>query len=314
MRLSVGAWDPSYGPTLEPSDPDHTPPDIDPDVETAAAAWQPVPAPTGLPRPGRILFLDGVRRTDAGLWATPDGATRPRQAIAASFAAGIVASTPTGATLVDAQVRRIIAGPAGISALALAHTAEMYRPVTVGTDPSAAQLSNAVQERLGLLEQHVAHTAGSADLTIIDGPLSGRQQLPHAVGYIKTHQVAYLPEQLERTVADLDGGQRTPLFATLPDRAGFSRLSFYLRLTNDRSHPWAAIVRCEMTPEQPIADAATTANLLAATLPRFASSPHRDPRAPQNLAPIASLERELRHRLGDPTIMERLLRTHIAAA
>jgi hypothetical protein len=39
-----------------------------------------------------------------------------------------------------------------------------------------------------------------------------------------------------------------------------------------------------------------------------ASEPHLDPRAPQNLVPIAALERELRRRLGDPAFVYRALR------
>jgi len=39
------------------------------------------------------------------------------------------------------------------------------------------------------------------------------------------------------------------------------------------------------------------------------SSEIKDPRAPQNLYPIAGLERELRRRLGNPQILHRSLRT-----
>jgi hypothetical protein len=46
---------------------------------------------------------------------------------------------------------------------------------------------------------------------------------------------------------------------------------------------------------------------VTATLPRFASSPHKEPRAPQNLYPIAGLERALRRRLGDPALLYREL-------
>jgi hypothetical protein len=46
----------------------------------------------------------------------------------------------------------------------------------------------------------------------------------------------------------------------------------------------------------------------AATLPAYASTPHKDPRAPQNLFPIAGLERELRRRLGDAALVHRALR------
>ena len=50
------------------------------------------------------------------------------------------------------------------------------------------------------------------------------------------------------------------------------------------------------------------ADLTARLLPPLASSPHKDPRAPQNLVPIGGLERELRHRLGDQQLLYRALR------
>ena len=50
------------------------------------------------------------------------------------------------------------------------------------------------------------------------------------------------------------------------------------------------------------------ADRTALTLPRYASQPHRDPRAPQNLLPIAGLERALKRRLGDAALLERQLR------
>ncbi len=53
---------------------------------------------------------------------------------------------------------------------------------------------------------------------------------------------------------------------------------------------------------------------MSAVLPRFASEPHKEPRAPQNLVPIAGLEHRLRHRLGDPLVLERALRVAAAAA
>ena len=43
-------------------------------------------------------------------------------------------------------------------------------------------------------------------------------------------------------------------------------------------------------------------------LGRFASTEYKDGRAPQNLYPIAGLERELRRRLGDQQLLYRSLR------
>jgi hypothetical protein len=51
----------------------------------------------------------------------------------------------------------------------------------------------------------------------------------------------------------------------------------------------------------------------AAVLPRVGSEPHIEPRAPQNLVPIAALERDLRHRLGDAGLVLRALRSAVAA-
>jgi hypothetical protein len=47
-------------------------------------------------------------------------------------------------------------------------------------------------------------------------------------------------------------------------------------------------------------------------IPRFASHPYRDPRAPQNLTPVGALERELGRRMGDPSVIERRVRHFLA--
>ena len=61
-----------------------------------------------------------------------------------------------------------------------------------------------------------------------------------------------------------------------------------------------------------VGDAVARAEIVLACLPRFASEAHKEPRAPQNLYPIAGLENQLRHRLGDALLLERSLR--VAAA
>ena len=73
------------------------------------------------------------------------------------------------------------------------------------------------------------------------------------------------------------------------------------------------IVRCEAGPALAPTRSSPLADRVAATLPRYASEPHKDPRAPQNLYPIGGLERELRHRLGDAGVLYRALRKASAA-
>jgi hypothetical protein len=141
---------------------------------------------------------------------------------------------------------------------------------------------------------------------VIDGPLTGRQNVPGAVGFIKSHRVSYLPDQVRWAIGALASGQRTPLFLTATHT--WSRFSWYLRLPGANGHPWAGVVRCETSPDNEVAEVVRLADLITATLPRFASSPHKDPRAPQNLYPIGGLERELRRRLGDAELLYRDLR------
>jgi hypothetical protein len=56
------------------------------------------------------------------------------------------------------------------------------------------------------------------------------------------------------------------------------------------------------------------AHMSTTTLPRFASVPYKDPRAPQNLIPIAGLERRLRALLGDARLLHRSLMRSVATA
>ena len=116
----------------------------------------------------------------------------------------------------------------------------------------------------------------------------------------------YLPDELHALVGTLTAGQRTPVFTVA---STWSRHSWYLRLPGPSGSPWAGVVRCECSPDLAPADAITLADTTAAVLPRFASEPHKDTRAPQNLYPIGGLERELRHRLGDQALLYRALRS-----
>jgi hypothetical protein len=173
---------------------------------------------------------------------------------------------------------------------------------TKGT--TSEELWLGIQQRMGDLEAVVSHAAGGAELVIIDGPLSHARDIENAVGYVKTQKVQYLPLELRQVLTSLPAGHRTPLFLTT---TSWSRFSWYLRLAN-HSGPAGGLVRCEIDADTTAAEAARIATRVSATLPRFASHSHKDPRAPQNLYPIGGLERELRHRLGDRELAVRSLR------
>jgi hypothetical protein len=259
-----------------------------------------------------VLFTDGVRRIDARVWID-DGDAGTRLGVCASYGAGIVrAERATGddgagsasnrAEVVAAEVRR------GLFTAAATAQPIQTRRATFCVRAAAAdrpeQLALAVQQRMGELEIELVAHAGDADLIVIDGPLRGRQHVARAIGYVKTHHVAYLPPIVEGIVGQLAAGERTPLFLT---STSWSRYSWYLRLPGASGHPWAGVIRGEASADLTPAEAAALADLATVTLPRFASQPHKDPRAPHNLYPIGGLERALRHRLGDPALLYRAL-------
>jgi hypothetical protein len=113
------------------------------------------------------------------------------------------------------------------------------------------------------------------------------------------------PTAQHGVVSALEDGQRTPVFAT---GTAFSRYACYLRLPGGLATPWAGVVRLEVPADLDVPDAIALLARAAGVLPRYASEPHKEPRAPQNLYPIAGLERALRRRLGDEALLYRALR------
>jgi hypothetical protein len=316
VRFAVETWAPDYGAPVGTSDLADSDAEVDAGVECEPARWAPVRPGSGVPPVSCALFVDGVQRIDARVWITgPDGAggERSRPGVCASWAAGVVRCDGR-ARVIAADVRRGVLCSGDPVDLIATHHGD-YRPYPV-PDADGDPVSQALGRARGELEGRVAVAAiagggGPPGLLVVDGPLGDRQHIPGAVGYVKTHHVSYLPAGLVRVVTALGVGERTPLFA-IGDRR--FRYSWYLRLPGAATHPWWGIVRCEASGDLAAPEATALADRVTAMLPRFASQPHNDPRAPQNLHPIAGLERELRRRLGDPVLMERALRLAASAS
>jgi len=307
MRWSVDAWDPGYGSSLDVDDAGGLADTNDPvnvDVEVAGADWAPRdPAPNAV-RPATILFCDGTLRTDARIWITErDGRVRP--ALAASVAAGAVRSAGGRAGVVEVTVARTLVS-ASPDTGRIPTPWGGYEPAPASSDLDAALVA-AVLQAMGRLEVQVASsTAATADLVVVDGRLQAPGHPSGTVGYVKAHAARYLADRQHEVVAALRPGQRTPLFCLQQVRS--TTLSWYLRLPGGAGHPWAGIVRCEMSNDVPLTRAAIVADRTCLALPRYASHPHKDSRAPQNLIPVGALEHRLRHALGDPYLLERHLR------
>jgi hypothetical protein len=324
MRLRVDTWDPSYGAsTDDPTVIRQSRVDVALDVELPAKTWRPVdPRPEVEPEPS-VLFVDGVRRIDAIAWvdSSPDADGAPAMGLLASYAAGVVHCRPDGARLVAATVRRGLFTGAE-DTVDLVTSAGTYTKVSMqlrssGTAP-AQELSEAVQSRMRALEAELAvrirsesalsaesQAGAGRDLLVVDGPLRRGTQLPRTLGYAKTHATRYLPPDGNRLIGELRPGQRTPVFALLDTTP---RFSWYLKLPGG-GPGWFGVVRVECASELVQADVMDLAAASQATLCRYASAEYKDSRAPQNLHPIAGLERQLRRRLGDQGLLHRAIRS-----
>jgi uncharacterized protein len=312
VRYYVDAWDPGYGSGFDPAEggpAEQSTAQLDTGVELPAASWRPLVAPADLRAPGTVLLVDGVRRTDARVWCEDAGGT-VHPGLAASYAAGVVRcdlGRGVAELAVPAQVSRGLF-TASTGAVELGSGAIRY-PVhrVAATEPGT--LTIAVQPFLNALEVKVsvqarAATGADDDLLIVDGPLRGRTHVARALGYVKSHRREYLPAELSTVVGALRPGERAPVFLL---GTSWHRYTWYLKLPGPAGAPWAGVVRVEADAELTRAEVIRLADLSAVMLPRFASVAYKDPRAPQNLVPIAGLERKLRAMLGDPRLLFRAL-------
>ena len=329
MRFSVDPWDPSFGAANEIQGLDPTSATVELEIEAPVSEWTPR-RPEAKAKAGVVLFVDGVRRVEARVWID-DGSGAVHPGICATYAAGVVRCAAVREEPLGQESRIATVGPVLVErgtfttygAAEPVDTRAGRFEVRVSSDPSFEGLSIALQQRMAEVEIRAAEQAceqTDADLVVVDGPLKSRGHPKHAIGYVKTHHVAYLPPELHAVVGRMSPGERSPIVCL---GGAWSRLSWYLRLPSDSSSPhlpagapsptpWSGVVRCECSADLAPAEAIALADRVSATLPRFASQAHKDGRAPQNLYPIAGLERELRRRLGDPKVIYRAIR--IAAA
>jgi hypothetical protein len=325
MQFTVDGWDPAYGTSLELEDDlEESTAVVNVNVELPAGRWRAIDPDVDCPAPEALLFVDGVRRIEARVWINENShangqATGASAALCASYAAGVVCCCGQQAHLVLADVRRglftIAPHASDIATWAGSYVARHVAGKSANT-PLMVRLSQALQRHLADVEVATAIQArtevyehgvsADSDLLVVDGPLRGRQHLPRTLGYIKSHRSTYLPPELNTLVAELLPRQRTPVFLM---GTSWDRHSWYLRLPGPPGSPWAGVVRIECSADLPVSEVTRLAAVSQKCLGRFASAAYKDARAPQNLYPIAGLERELRRRLGDPRLLYRALRT-----
>jgi hypothetical protein len=258
--------------------------------------------------------VDGVRRIEQRLLIDDSG--RTVFGLFASFGVGAVEVGGT-ARVGHERVGRLLVAGGGLALepfeIAIGSRALTFLPETVADNTPAAPvqgLQNAMRRsETGLAER----LAPEADVVFLDGPLtflaSARGPV---VGIVKRQVRPYLDAGPAALLPRLAVGERTPLF--LIEQAREPRYSCYLRIGAPRpvDSSLAGLVRLETAASLDLAAVRALADTSARYLPRFASDPARDPRAPQNLYPVGALEARLRHRLGDSLLIRRatLARLH----
>ena len=309
---------PNWGSNIDADDEPSDDRDIDTKVERES--WAAV-RPTGSP-PAVVQIVDGVRRVEENaIDDLDDGGIA--YGLFGSYAVGAVRCEGREARILDGRGELIVGrrylqtggDPEGYDiasgATRLRFEAELRTDADTPTDLVRKLHELMTQEEVRLVD---ALSRDEDVLTITDGRLRRRPTGRRVAGYVKSVQDWYIGASERGLLADLVVGERTPLFLIAGGGEGGSRgqqdrYGWYLRIADmgPHFHHLAGIVRLEASGALPRAEASRLADECALALPRLASSPIRDPRAPQNLTPVGALEDALRHRLGDHVWVRRLI-------
>jgi hypothetical protein len=317
-RIRLDPWSVEYEGAIQIADEGQEPARVD--IRVESPIWSAV-RPVAAPAPPVLAFVDGVRRIEHRLLVEEGDRT----------VFGLLGSYGVGATVVDGAARvahesigRVAVTGGGLRIAPFAapigdgRGGVIFEAVSEPQNTPAAPvegLQNAMRaSEAGLAER----LAAEVTVVFLDGPLTyvtAGARGP-VVGFVKRLLRSYLDPAATALLPRLGVGERTPLFLVEATRE--PRYSWYLRIGEGRPIDSAltGIVRLE-APSRPGLDATRDlADLSARELPRFASDPGRDPRAPQNLVPIGALEGRLKHLLGDHAVIRRAIeaRLHEEAA
>ncbi len=308
-RLRLDPWAPEYEGALGLVENEAAEVLVELDVEPVA--WGAL-RPRSLV-PGCIAFIDGVRRVEHRLHVEAVG--RSYHGLLGSLGVG-AAEARDRVRVTETRVERLacIGGGLAIDAIPLVfgRTQLEFQPVSVPENTPMAPLQ-ALQSAMRRAEADLARAA-EADLVVLDGPLTHADRVRGpVVGFVKRLLQRYLPAEREALLPGLAPGERTPLFSILDPSGRRPRYSCYMRLAHGRpiESGLAGLARLEIPGSLGLAEARRVADLATAHLPRFASDPVHDPRAPQNLYPLGGLENELRRRLGDTLVIRRAIEARL---
>ena len=316
-RFRLDAWASDYVGSVDLDDADDEVQGFEVDTSIESLDWSSPVACKPVARPKRIVFVDGVQRTE--VWGRIEVDGGAVDAALGSVAVGAAISYEGRAEIAfdePARVHRVyaVAGAVSVEPMYVRAGSHQMRfePAT-----SAERGRNGVSQALGNRRSELERQFGEKlvdeeSLVVLDGRLSFEPGPVHqVVGMAKTIHRNYLQGMPESAIVPMLGPcERTPVFRIHYGET--TRYSWYLRLPFTRAihHSLAGIVRLE-TPEIGSEAAIRLANLTSFHLPDFASRPQHDPRAPQNLVPIGALEKRLRHEMGDSAWLRRTIEDHL---
>lgn len=326
---------------LEPWGNDYEPPiqiseelalsesEVNPTVETDN--WDSFESQVPQSLPNHLIFIDGRRRLDAAI-VGGDGNT---------IIYGVFGTIAVGAVVVDRtipkasyleqeiDIHRVVGFGGEQEAVSttipcpLGSKAELLYQAVKSNQPNTPEARSAIVQTAMLeAEYRLVNNLKVKDadtLIIRDGGLPRGYSSPTpTLGYMKTMHKQYLSEKYAALLWKLLPGQRTPIFEI--KGKGTSLYSWYLKSGDFQHlpqqlgyHDLHGIVRLELSGKFDKKRAIEIANQTCYLIPYYASHPSRDPRAPQNLAPVGALERELGRRMGDATLIKRRLQNFLAS-
>ncbi|HIP98903.1 MAG TPA: hypothetical protein EYH37_06060 [Aquifex aeolicus] len=300
---------------------------LEPFLEVKRENWKPIKVDGNLPP--KIVFIDGVRRTEYRVEIF-DGNRFAGE--------GIFISIGAGALLIDRSLDRVdykllyrnvkryfIHNAKGVKVPPRWETTVGETKLVFETMDSpmenVSEYANGVMKKMEL--EVLRQVYGSDIFVVSDGPVKTTKFLPNVIYLVKESRYFYL-QGLEEVLFNIKGGERTPLFlfeeeakrtkGGKTEGVKVKKVGCYVRLAPVHpqmavENPLAGIARLEVPHGGDLKLLKEIMEKGASVAVYFANDPLRDRRSPQNLTPIAALEKELRRLLGKYEIIRRRVGT-----
>ena len=296
---------------------------LNPFLEVEKDNWKPVRLGENLPP--KIVFIDGVRRTEYRVEIF-DGNRFAGEGIFISIGAGaltvdLTGSTPRYSYPLKVVKRFFIHNTDGVEIPPLWETPvgegkllfkSLHSPME-----DISEFANAVMRKMELLVLKEVYSPDS--FVVADGPVKTSQFLPNVVYLVKESRYLYL-QGLESVLFQLRKGERTPLFlfeeevkrakGNQTEEIKVKKVGCYVKIAQLHpqmalENPLSGIARLEVPQGGDWKIIKEMMDKGGNVAVYFANDPLRDRRSPQNLTPIAVLEKELRRLLGRYELIRR---------